>query len=543
MLRRLRIGPRLTLAFSMLLLLCAVQGAVALVSALHINRQVSHLTDRLGEQMRLATEARLAASESATATSQYLLLMDFPSAGEYRRQLDKARQEASAAVEALVTQIADAAHQPLVADATAQHAAFAALQKKVVDMVAAGKGEAAAGLWARDGGTRQAKAQQALAQIDGALAGDYALALGDIKARKQQTVLTIAAVFGLAFAVTVVMAWLIKRSISRPLDEALQATEAVARGELRQASSVSAVHNDELARLQTALGEATETLRAAILHIRDTSDAIRQCSGQIADGSQHLSERTEQQASSLADTTSSIQQLTAAVQGSARTAREANGLAASASAVAERGGRVVGQVVDTMSDIQTSSQRIAEIIGVIDGIAFQTNILALNAAVEAARAGEQGRGFAVVAGEVRTLAQRSAQAAREIKALISASVEKVEGGTRLVADAGQTMRDLVQQVQAVSKLIATISEATDQQDAEIRQVNDSVARLDEMTRQNSALVEHSSNASNALHQQAAALDTAVRSFHLHGDRDLDRQGDGPDQPSMSDQIVSAQPQA
>jgi methyl-accepting chemotaxis protein len=537
MLRRLRIGPRLTLAFSILLLLCAVQGAVALVSALHINRQVSHLTDRLGEQMRLATEARLAASHSATATSQFLLLMDFPSAGEYRRQLEQARAAAGTAVDELVAQVAEPAHEPLVEEVKKQHAAFTTLQKKVVDMVAAGRGEEAAGLWARDGGMRQGKAQEALAQLDGALGGDYTLALGEIKARKETTVMTITGVFGIAFAVTVMMAWLITRSISRPLGDALKATEAVARGELSPLGSASLRDTDELGRLQTALGAATQTLGDAILRIRVTSDAIRQCSGEIADGSQHLSQRTEQQTASLADTTASIHQLTTAVQDSARTAREANGLAASASAVAERGGQVVGQVVHTMSDIQASSRRIAEIIGVIDGIAFQTNILALNAAVEAARAGEQGRGFAVVAGEVRTLAQRSAQAAREIKSLISASVEKVEGGNRLVAEAGQTMQDLVRQVQSVSQLIATISQATEQQDAGIRQVNEAVTRLDEMTRQNGGLVEQSAQASDSLHQQAAALDTAVRSFRLHGDREP------AGQPSMSDQIVSAQPQA
>jgi methyl-accepting chemotaxis protein len=249
--------------------------------------------------------------------------------------------------------------------------------------------------------------------------------------------------------------------------------------------------------------------------VRNASESIATGSAQIATGNADLSQRTEEQASNLQQTAASMEQMNATVKNSADTARQASQLATSASSVAEKGGSVVGQVVATMEDITASSKKIADIIGVIDGIAFQTNILALNAAVEAARAGEQGRGFAVVASEVRSLAQRSAGAAKEIKALISASVEKVETGSKLVGDAGSTMTDIVTQVRRVADLMGELSAAAVEQTAGIGQVSTAVGQLDQVTQQNAALVEESAAAADSLKQQAAKLSEVVGVFRLN----------------------------
>ena len=261
---------------------------------------------------------------------------------------------------------------------------------------------------------------------------------------------------------------------------------------------------------------AMRKVEEAIAQVRQVSDSIGTASGEIARGNADLSARTEQTASNLQQAASSMEQLTGTVAHSAESAAQANQLASSAAQVARRGGEVVGQVVATMEDIHASSRKIADIIGVIDGIAFQTNILALNAAVEAARAGEQGRGFAVVAGEVRGLAQRSAEAAREIKALIGSSVEKVEAGSRLVAEAGTTMTDIVASVQRVSDIIGEISAAAREQSSGIGQVNAAVADLDRATQQNAALVEQSAAAAESLKEQARRLMHAISAFRMSG---------------------------
>ncbi|MCP5287379.1 MAG: chemotaxis protein [Burkholderiaceae bacterium] len=265
-------------------------------------------------------------------------------------------------------------------------------------------------------------------------------------------------------------------------------------------------------RMVQALGR----IENAIATVRGGAESITHASNEVAQGSGDLSQRTEQTASNLQETASAMEQLTGTVRQSSDAAAQANQLAHSASSVATRGGEVVAQVVATMQDIHESSRRIADIIGTIDGIAFQTNILALNAAVEAARAGEQGRGFAVVAGEVRQLAQRSATAAREIKALIGTSVERVEAGSQLVGQAGSTMQEVVSSVKRVGDIIAEISAATAEQNAGLGQINGAVAQLDTMTQQNAALVEESAAAAGSLREQSARLADAVRQFHVRG---------------------------
>ncbi|GAB3391831.1 methyl-accepting chemotaxis protein [Massilia agri] len=319
---------------------------------------------------------------------------------------------------------------------------------------------------------------------------------------------------GLAFGLLMaaVVGWLLVRAIVRPIERAVEIAGAVASGDLTQKIEVDS--RDETGRLLQALKDMNAALVRIVTQVRGGTDTIATASGEIAAGNLDLSSRTEQQAGSLEETASSMEELTSTVKQNADNARQANVLAASAQQVAGKGGEVVEQVVKTMGAINSSATRIVDIIAVIDGIAFQTNILALNAAVEAARAGEQGRGFAVVAGEVRNLAQRSAAAAKEIKALIDDSVEKVHHGSELVDQAGATMAEIVQSVGRVTDIITEISAASQEQTAGIEQINSAVTQMDQVTQQNAALVEEASAAAQALQEEARALAQAVGTFRL-----------------------------
>ena len=318
----------------------------------------------------------------------------------------------------------------------------------------------------------------------------------------------------LGLAVLIPLTFFSVRSITKSLGQAQELAERIASGDLSR--DVTVMNQDEVGQLVGAMGRMQDALRGLVRQVQDAAGNISTASSEIASGNHDLSPRTEQTAANLEETASSMEVLTSTVQQSAQSSRQASDFASSAAEVAARGGAVVSQVVTTMDQITTSSRKIADITGVIDSIAFQTNILALNAAVEAARAGEQGRGFAVVASEVRNLAQRSASAAKEIKSLIGSSVERVEDGSRLVSQAGQTMTEIVSSVRRVSDIIAEITASSAEQSDNIGQISQSVTQLDQMTQQNAALVEESTAASESLREQAHQLNSAVSQFKLQG---------------------------
>lgn len=322
------------------------------------------------------------------------------------------------------------------------------------------------------------------------------------------------AVLGLfAALVAVFFSWRVARMITRPINRAVSVSEGIAEGNLTQKIDVNH-HGGELGQLLQSLQNTVLQLRNLIQAVRERADAVQSGTDEIARGNAELSSRTEQQASTLEQTAASMEEFTSSVKQNAENARQARQLAAGASEVASKGGRVVSDVVENMNGIAESSKKIADIIGVIDGIAFQTNILALNAAVEAARAGEQGRGFAVVASEVRSLAQRSADAAKEIKALIGDSVQRVNAGSTLVHQAGDTMKEVVESVQRVTQVVSQITDASREQATGIDQVNTAVTHMDQSTQQNAALVEEISATAESMTEEVRAMVQAVSAFNL-----------------------------
>ncbi len=357
------------------------------------------------------------------------------------------------------------------------------------------------------------EAEAALDKVDVALRADVETAVKQQAAVAYQVQLVFVVVVGLGLLFVVTATIINMRSICQPIDRALHFADAIASGDLTD-HGIDVGGHDEPAQLLTSLEAMRTALDSLVGQVRHSTDHLSTASAEIASGNQDLSGRTEQTAINLQHAASSMDQLTNAVKQSADASHQANQLAASAGIVAARGGDVVSQVVSTMHEINAGSKKISDIIGVIDGIAFQTNILALNAAVEAARAGEQGRGFAVVASEVRSLAGRSAEAAKEIKKLIVTSVERVETGSRLVDSAGKTMTEIVHSVQRVSDIIGEITAASAEQSHGIEAVNTSVAQLDQMTQQNAALVEESAAAAESMREQTERMVDVVATFKL-----------------------------
>jgi len=452
---------------------------------------------RIGVLLRVnaSTPEQISAAESAMSHAQDELKKD---ASQYEKSITGAED------------------RKLYEQFTAQWDSYQALAKEALATAAAGNADEARKQLG--GGARQAfegarSSAEKIVALSVKGADDAALDADEVY-KSALTGLAIVSV--LALVAAAMMATALIRGITAPLSLAVQAADRVASGDLSQA--IHSDSQDETGQLLSALSRMQTSLMGTVSDVRDGAESVATASAQIAQGNADLSSRTEEQASSLEETSATMEELNATVRQNADNAAQANQLAQSAAQVARDGGQVVGEVVETMRGIEGSSKRISDIISVIDGIAFQTNILALNAAVEAARAGEQGRGFAVVASEVRNLAQRSADAAKEIKSLINDSVERVQTGTQLVDRAGQTIQDIVGSVQRLADIVGEISSASREQSSGISQVGEAVTQLDRATQQNAALVEESAAASESLRNQAQVLLGAVASFKLahHG---------------------------
>jgi len=516
-LNHLRVKAKLMLGFSLLAAVVLLVSGLALSSLGRSNERFSDYLESVGQRERLAIDIRGAATRRAIAARNLVLVTQVADREVEKAAVGRAHEDMAASVARLkkvLTEAADvgARDKALVAEIDRVEAQYGPVAQAIVGMALDGRRDEAiakmnaecrpllAALLKATGdyvAYEQEQAVQRVATASSAYASD----------RVMMFVVCVLAVLG-----AVAMGWLLSNAVTRPLMRAVYLAEAVAAGDL--SSDIVVDRRDEMGQLLAALKKMNESLVGMVGRVRESADGIATASQEIATGNQDLSSRTEQQASALQQTAASMQQMTSTVQQTAESSRQANQLANAAAEVAGRGGAVVERVVSTMGEISDSSRKIGDIIGVIDTIAFQTNILALNAAVEAARAGDQGRGFAVVAGEVRALAQRSAQAAREIKGLIGTSVERVEAGSQLVGEAGTTMADIVTQVRRMTDLMAEINASANEQSTGIGQVNEAVASIDQGTQQNAALVEQSAAAAESLRQQAAGLLQVIAQFKM-----------------------------
>ncbi len=509
----LKFGARLSLGFGIVLVLMlamATFGAVRVSRILEINQEIAEKSERstlaaqwMGDtRLNLTRALAIAKSGNLPALASYL-----------KPQMSETSAQIAERQKALQDSVVDEAGKARIASIGERRAAYVSVRDAVFAQMQSGDMSGATARIDSELIPASAAYLDAIEAFAKDLNNDLQQAspLLDENARATRTwlmVITAAAVLAGGL-----ISWVITRSITGPMGRAIDTTQRVAQGDLSRSLAANG-GADEVGQLENALAGMQERLREVVSRIRAATEEVTTASGEIASGGQDLSMRSEQAASSLQQTAASMEQLTSTTKQTAATAHRAKDLAGSASTVAERGGVAVAQVVATMEEINAASRKIVDIIGVIDGIAFQTNILALNAAVESARAGEQGRGFAVVAAEVRALAQRSATAAREIKALIGDSVAKVESGSQQVKDAGLTMDEIVANVQSVSTMISEISVATIEQQSGIDQIHSAVTHLDQMTQQNAALVEQSAAAAESLQEQAGNLADVVRLFRL-----------------------------
>ncbi len=510
--QNLKLANKLLVSFAVLLLLSASVGLFALFQLDRVNQTATDLTRQALPAARTLQDIKYQLQSHRAQLTQHLLAATPDEAAVYEKSMpvlwDKVtKQHAAYAAFAKTPQ-----EQQLLSEIGTELKSYATHSAQILQMSRDLQSEQAAHALRGDSLKVTLAIQSkldALDEINGARTEAFNKAGDDLFDSAQiwiSALLAGSVLLGLALALG------IARVIARPLQHAVKLAQEVAAGNL--GSRIEVHSTDETGQLLQALQDMNNSLQQIVGQVRQGTDSIATASSQIAMGNQDLSARTEQQASSLEETAASMEELTSTVKQNAANAQQANELASVASQVAVRGGAAVSQVVQTMSDINASSRKIVDIIGVIDSIAFQTNILALNAAVEAARAGDQGRGFAVVASEVRTLAQRSAAAAKEIKQLIDASVIKVEEGNGQVDQAGKTMDEIVSSVRRVTDIMGEITAASHEQTAGIEQINQAVTQMDQMTQQNAALVEEAAAATGALQGQATALSKVVSVFDL-----------------------------
>ena len=508
----LKIGIRLGLGFGLVLVLMIAMALIGVGRMAQIEDSLDGIVNENNVMAKSAFEMRQSVLAIGLATRNIALMTDDDQKEREGDTIFDARDEYDSYVENLERLLQSEQGKAVLAKIAAARTATDPLTDKVLDLLKDGKQPDAVKILVDEVWPNQRKWLGAVDELVRILDKMADKAAEDAKAAYKNALIISLALTGAALVLGVGAAWLVTRSITKPLHAAVDVARRVSQGDLT--GEVHVRSSDETGQLMQALKDMNDSLVRIVGQVRSGTETIATASNEISNGNQDLSTRTEQQASSLQETASSMEELTSTVKQNADNARQANSLAQSASQVAVKGGVVVAQVVDTMGSINASAKKISDIIGVIDGIAFQTNILALNAAVEAARAGEQGRGFAVVAGEVRNLAQRSAGAAKEIKALIEDSVDKVGAGSRLVDQAGATMQEIVDSVKRVTDIMDEITSASDEQTTGIEQINQAVVQMDETTQQNAALVEEAAAAAQALQDQAVHLAGVVNVFKL-----------------------------
>jgi methyl-accepting chemotaxis protein len=511
-LRNVRVGARLGVGYALVLLLMIASTLLGIARLAVLNEGTHVILDQRYPEIELSNAMILNVNIIGASLRNMLLESDEAAIKVEIGKAQHASKEIADSMQELARTVNSDMGRDLLAAVTAARAKAASDEGRFISLMGAGKWEDATTLLLGSVRKSQSACLEALATFVNFNRGRMALAGGDAAESYESGRWIMSVLAALATMAGSGIAWWITRTITVPLREAVGVAEKVSHGDLT--STIQSRSSDETGQLLFALTNMNEALSGIVSEVRACTDAVTSASQQIAAGNADLSSRTEEQAASLEETAASMERLYSAVRQNSENAGQANELATGASAVAVQGGQVVGEVVQTMASINASSKKIVDIIAVIDGIAFQTNILALNAAVEAARAGEQGRGFAVVASEVRSLAQRSAAAAKEIKGLITDSVAKVESGSQLVAQAGKTMDQIVSSVKRVTDIMGEIAAATQDQTAGIEQVNQAVVQMDETTQQNAALVEQAAAAAESMKEQAETLTRAVAVFKL-----------------------------